>query len=370
MESPLSRIRSIVVHAFIVCGGIALACVAAEVALRVYMAATGRSGASLEQDLQKAASAELDGSFRGSTLGALVRPSRFDEIVYELKPNLRGTFLEKPLETNSFGFRGREVDREKALGTTRIVGIGDSVMFGWGVSDADSYLRVVESRLRADGRQVEALNFAVPGYNTSMEVAMLEHRALSFSPDLVVLHFVNNDFGVPHFMVRPNNMFSMRESYLLRLVEVLRGKKKSSSRNGDGLMQLAVGGGDKTRDSEVLQQYQYMLGREGFLRAAEKLHALTTARQIPVFVLVGGAPRAMYKALKNACKKYRFTLVEAKPYVDRYFASRGRAFSMKKRARALQLKSGDPHPNETGHGLYAQALYDAIVAPREQARKE
>ncbi|HVR07461.1 MAG TPA: SGNH/GDSL hydrolase family protein, partial [Thermoanaerobaculia bacterium] len=187
-----------------------LALALAEAGLRLWMGIADENPAEVRHKLERSRRASLAEASRGAfSLMGLVEPSEFQDIVYELKPKLDGTFRGQPVRTNSFGMRGPECTLRRQPDTFRIAGLGDSHMFGWGVGQDETYMHLVEERLNASpagarrGRRYELLNFAVPGYNTVMEVATYEHRAMAFAPDLVLLHFVGNDFGLPHFMQLP-----------------------------------------------------------------------------------------------------------------------------------------------------------------------
>lgn len=125
---------------------------------------------------------------------------REDSIVgYRNNPNLRGyVFGFIRLDTNSLGFRGPEISIQKAPGTYRILGLGDSVMWGVGVQEADTYLRDLEGSLQRSygqksGVRYEAINTGVIGYSTYQELLSLERDGLPLCPDLVILGFVHND---------------------------------------------------------------------------------------------------------------------------------------------------------------------------------
>ena len=62
------------------------------------------------------------------TLGEILRPSRYERIVFELKPNLDVVFRGATVKTNTSGWR----EEEPLVGpdVRTVVGIGDSVMFG------------------------------------------------------------------------------------------------------------------------------------------------------------------------------------------------------------------------------------------------
>jgi len=126
-------------------------------------------------------------------------------LAYELRPNLRMNFGVCRFRTNRLGMRdSQEYEPGRTPGTVRILGLGDSGMFGWAVHQDSDYMSVLESNLnrRAFGVRYEVLNAAVPGYNTSQEVEALRYRGLAFHPDTVVLGWCSNDMDLPFFLWR------------------------------------------------------------------------------------------------------------------------------------------------------------------------
>ena len=114
---------------------------------------------------------------------------------YELKANYRNDRPDFRLtyeRTNSHGLRDRERSLEKPPGGRRVILLGDSIVEGHGIREADTISRQLE-RLYADGK-TEVLNFGVSGYCTLAEIEMLEVKGVFFGPDQVVLVFVQNDF--------------------------------------------------------------------------------------------------------------------------------------------------------------------------------
>ncbi len=95
--------------------------------------------------------------------------------------------------TNSHGQRDVERSLSAADGVHRVLMLGDSVVEGAGLRKLDDTLsRQLEKRY-PDGR-TEVLNFGISGYCTLAEVELLRVRGLRFSPDVVLLVFVLNDF--------------------------------------------------------------------------------------------------------------------------------------------------------------------------------
>ena len=145
-------------------------------------------------------------------LSGLLRASEIPGLRYELKPNLRSWFKLVPFETNSLGMREREVSLEKQSGVFRIAVLGDSYTMGSGVRAEDVYSRVLERKLNAVGEtpHYETLNFGVGGYGLADYLATLEHVALEFDPDLVIVGLCSNDAVAPtaekassEFVVKP-----------------------------------------------------------------------------------------------------------------------------------------------------------------------
>ncbi len=150
------------------------------------------------------------------TMKGMVQASPHDGIVYELKPNLRGQFLGQPLFTNSRGLRDVDYPYRKPDNTVRIVGIGDSSLFGWGVKMEETSLKILERKLNQQTSTVkyEVLNFAVPSYNTAIETEVYLQKCIRYSPEILLLHFNSNDYDVPSFMKLPQSYNTLRKSYL------------------------------------------------------------------------------------------------------------------------------------------------------------
>lgn len=123
------------------------------------------------------------------------------------------------LNTNSSGWRAdREFTLDKPAGTRRIVFVGDSYTFGYGLSDAQAFPAQLEERL---GAGWEVLNFAVPGYGTDQQLLSYEQIARRYAPDVVVLGFFLRDYprNLLDFRTYAKPRFELEETGL-RLVNV------------------------------------------------------------------------------------------------------------------------------------------------------
>jgi hypothetical protein len=139
---------------------------------------------------------------------------------YKHRPSQSGYSLSGRVTINRWGFRGPDWPVAKAPGVIRIALLGDSYVYGPGVSDEETFAVRLEDTLNADappGRRYEVLNFGVSGYDTGHELKLLEHHALRFQPDLVLLHFFLNDLVyVKDYSFYPELFAAVQRDFSLR----------------------------------------------------------------------------------------------------------------------------------------------------------
>jgi lysophospholipase L1-like esterase len=131
-----------------------------------------------------------------------LRPDR--PWVYGLRPGAHGRLPasgDVGYAINADGFRDRRYRRPKPAGVYRIIVIGDSIAFGYGVEEADTFPKVLEARLAMlnPSLTVEVMNLGVGGYNPYTEAALLADVGIAYEPDLVLVQFCVNDLYDPTF---------------------------------------------------------------------------------------------------------------------------------------------------------------------------
>lgn len=115
---------------------------------------------------------------------------------YRQRPNDSHRYLNGTHATsNAMGFRGPLVERHKGADSFRIVLLGGSTTYGYGVEDeetVDSHMRKI---LRAKHRDVrfEVVNLALDGYDSYQLLQRLESDGLALSPDVVIVNSGIND---------------------------------------------------------------------------------------------------------------------------------------------------------------------------------
>lgn len=115
-----------------------------------------------------------------------------------LRAGARGMLLGHTVEIGGHGLRNPAIAQPKPDGTFRILVIGDSVAFGWGVAEAEAFPRILERMLADAGlppaaERVEVINAGVPGWGAPNELVFLREHGLALEPDLVLVTLINND---------------------------------------------------------------------------------------------------------------------------------------------------------------------------------
>lgn len=117
------------------------------------------------------------------------------DLFWSYKPNQvisAGFFAPGTYTINSLGFRGPEPQSTKPEGGKRVVCIGESTTFGWGVPDASAYPRHLEvqlNRLDPDHRNWEVINAGVTNYSTHQGVRLAQRWLPVWKPDIVLYNF-------------------------------------------------------------------------------------------------------------------------------------------------------------------------------------
>jgi hypothetical protein len=90
---------------------------------------------------------------------------------------------------NSHGLRDREYALARSGDARRMLVLGDSMAWGWGV-EAD---QIFCERLEARHPDWEIIDAAVPGYSTDQQLLYFEREGRRWNPDVVLLLFHPND---------------------------------------------------------------------------------------------------------------------------------------------------------------------------------
>lgn len=112
-----------------------------------------------------------------------------------LKPNITRRHFTREwnvtVAINSEGLRDRPSPVPDTHG--RILALGDSFAFGWGVELPETYLYIAEEQLRAEA--IRVVKAGIPGTGTTDQLHWLRQYGGTYAPRLVIVSlFVGNDF--------------------------------------------------------------------------------------------------------------------------------------------------------------------------------
>lgn len=291
-------------------------------------------------------------------LGDLVRATDLPDLIYELRPDLdRVLYAGAPVTTNADGFRQSGPIEPVGERTYRILGLGDSVMFGQGVADGREYLARLEASLNREdpSREWQVLNAAVPGYNTAQEVAFLKARGLALRPDLVVLGFVSNDVNLPSFLNRAADPFGLDHSALHDWWS------ERSDADQSRMLKPAPTQSERVFRTEadpeqVEPRWRHLVGWPAVERALDELKQLSETHGFSVLVFSHRESEYSARALE-AARERGFATCDLAPRLENYM----REHDIKSyRGSELTVSELDPHPSAIHHRIAADGLQRAL----------
>jgi lysophospholipase L1-like esterase len=146
----------------------------------------------------------------------LKRPVADRQLSFSHVPNGRAFLMGVDVRINPQGLRDFEHSLMKPKDIYRIMMLGDSTTFGWGVRLEETAAKLLERQLNGLGaaqrRKFEVINAGVGNYDTVQEVTYYVTQGHAFHPDLVILvYFINDPEPVPS----EKKGFLIDHSYLL-----------------------------------------------------------------------------------------------------------------------------------------------------------
>jgi hypothetical protein len=242
-------------------------------------------------------------------------------------------------------------------------------MFGWGVSDDETYLALLAGRLhdRFPSRSWQVVNTAVPGYNTAMELETLERKALSLRPQLVVLELVGNDLDLPNFIRTEPAVWSARRSFVLELVarRLRTLRRVQAPRDDDAPLTAAPQAtgpeaphfeGDPSR---VPPGYADLVGWDAVERSLRRLAHLRDQNGFAVVVLSEAPGFDWFQhRTRRLARSLGFVYVDVGRTIRRRIVDGG--FGTYQDS-PLARGRADPHPSPLGHELACDELFRALV---------
>jgi lysophospholipase L1-like esterase len=268
------------------------------------------------------------------------------ELVFRHPPGMDAVYQGVRVRTNDLGFRDRPVG-PRVPGELRILVLGDSLTFGWGVAEEDTYPRQLEALLAGMlGRPVRTINTGVGGYNSVQELGVARRHVGRLRPDLLLLLYVANDVDPVQGDFDPAAQLSLAGRSPPEVIQRLvwnswawRLARHAWTYRGAGPERALVPGTPGWRAS---------------VAAIAGLGDLAQAAGVPLVVVfnryaTGPGTDRLYGELGAAAERHGFRLVDSAPW----FA--GRPLS------GLLNSVVDSHPNALGQRLLAEGMAGVLV---------
>jgi lysophospholipase L1-like esterase len=269
---------------------------------------------------------------------------------HEHRPHSAATIMGAYVEINSMGLRDREFEIKKPTGTYRILVLGDSITFGFGVEPQHAFCEVLERRLNVEiapglrNKRFEVINSGVGNYNTAQEVAYFTHRGQILNPDLVLLAFYVND-AEPTPKPKTNPLAKHSYFYVASMSAL------------DAVLRRIGAQEDFTEYYLNL----YRDGAAGWMQCQLALEQLATScrnRGVPAMIV-------LIPELHDTSTNYPFGEIHDK--VATVAANHGLVtLDLREAFRGIEPMSlwvspGDAHPNAKGHLIIAQAIFNEVA---------
>jgi lysophospholipase L1-like esterase len=286
--------------------------------------------------------------------GIEIRFKPYARFRFNYDSNPRGYFDDRNgllYETNRWGFRGADFTLGKPPGTRRVLVLGDSFTFGEGVRLEDTFCRRLEQQLNAAGQgPVQVLNLGTSGWGTRDEISYLQQGGLGFQPDLVIVAYVLNDASYAGDLDLWEDFREsyekrwLRSSYVASWAWAAVARRTLARRYVSSLVRAALSDTADWQESfRLLSQGQELTLTHGgrFLVCIFPF----------MFELDDRYPFApVHRHIADYC------LTHGVDVLDLFPAFKGHS------DQDLWVHPSDPHPNEKGHAIAAQAMGDYIRA--------
>ena len=308
-------------------------------------------------------------------------------IEYKLKPHIevdannpfnaiefeKGTTFR--LTSNADGFRTKEFVAKQS-GVTRIVTIGDSSTFGWGVDPDYTYQYLLEQRFdRHGGGSTEVLNLGISGHTSRHGRAVFERYVLDLDPDLLIISYGAND--ARYVLQSADEVLDDDDSwrghvrsvlYRFETFRLLRRVILSAYDPFDASQARADLEGNERQLVPSVERDTYMENLQFLITAARESGARAA-------LLAVCAPPAYVRGMRYVAETEGVPLVDAlelfrdhledlrqhRLYADevRFYEALYGLEAMSEQSH-LYVTTDGCHPGRAGHSLIADAFYDAL----------
>jgi hypothetical protein len=262
---------------------------------------------------------------------------------HEHIPNSQANLMGVDVKINSLGFRDEELTNPKPLNEKRILVLGQSITFGWGVPKDSIFLERVEHALNNKNEvHYSFINSGIGNYNTELENILFRKNLPIVKPDMVILHcFLRDAELIPS---QSQNLL-IANSYLVAYIYIK-------------IKQAFFFNGQKYKSIGEYYLNMYQQGSEGWIREQTALLAIKKKcedNNIPFKILiqpdlneigVNSPQEKCYKLIREFLQSNNFTFIDMSPIFREKV----------KDLHTIWVSKEDSHPNSVGHKIIAEEL--------------
>ncbi|HTB04953.1 MAG TPA: hypothetical protein VK804_31155 [Bradyrhizobium sp.] len=269
-------------------------------------------------------------------------PSPDPDLGHEHVKNASALLQSVNIRLNEWGLRGGPVMVPPPK--RRILFLGDSITFGWGVPEQDTITARLQQRLRDEGEDVEVLNGGVGNYNAERYIKRFFIQLKALNPtDIVVQYFLRDaeklDPGGGNILLR-NSEFAVTIWIAFTRLANKSGEQSLVDHYKDIYREDQPGYIEMKNQMKMLADYAKVHDIRLYLAMTPDVHDLANYRF--------GFIHDRMKAIANDLGMRYIDLLPALG---------------KRPPEEIWAMPGDPHPNAIAHGLMADALLPVIRLP-------
>lgn len=280
-----------------------------------------------------------------------------EPIGYRQRSGLDGVYYGVPVTINSLGMRDREVGN-KAAGEFRLLVLGDSVPFGIGVRNEDSFpyrIEVLLNERHPGGGRFRTLNMGVPSYNTEQQVIQLETLGLTLAPDAAMLLFSANDIEPKRWVLEKRSRWYddlTQRSYAGSLLFVL-WRSVRTALVAFSIPVTQAGHALPGNTGVALEEYRFDSPRwQAIERSLVSIHSQLKSRGIPFVLFTNDEWPRIIEMLETVAHREGFPIVNLRIQDDLRWAGTD--------ARLFRNSVVDAHPSPLGNRALATLMTENL----------
>lgn len=304
-------------------------------------------------------------------LSPCIKESNNPSLAYEFIPNTKCTFQGTEVVINSQGLRDNEHTVQKLSDTLRIIALGDSYTFGWGVELNESYPKLLESYLnKKSGQKYEVINFGMPSHNTMQEARLLEIKAINYNPDIVLIGYTSGDPECPWDFCSKDLKKATNKAYERKWAVPFNYKtKKFLLQRSYFLNFLSEKYNIFLYNLKIRRDYNYISVSlhkkdsptwKSVQDSFEKISEVAKKNNSKVVLVIfpelnfisssGYLHKDIHEQIAEEARKYNFYILDLEPYYAKFDPN------------SLMIDpEADSHPNAIANKIAADAIYEFII---------